>query len=122
ALDLHSGCLGNAQLDLALERLDLPERGDRRLLQDLALSVTRVGAQAEPDLRLVALVETDEVPGEPRRGPEQDEQEPARERIERARVPRLDAEARAQLADDGERRRADRLVDQDEPLHGGNLT
>ncbi len=70
---------------------------------------------AELDLGHVALVEPDEVAGEPGRRAEQDEQEPARERIERARVAGLEPEAPPKRANDGERRRADRLVDEHEP-------
>jgi hypothetical protein len=62
----------------------------------------------------VALVETDEVAREPRRAPEQHEQEPGGERVEGARVPCLDAEARAQAVDDGERGGSGGLVDEDE--------
>ena len=39
ALDLDRGGLGHAQLDLALERLDLLEGGERSLLDDLTLPV-----------------------------------------------------------------------------------
>ena len=52
----------------------------------VALGVAGRGSPSELDLGHVALVETDEVASEPRRGPEQDEQQTARERVERARV------------------------------------
>ena len=90
--------------------------GDRGLLEDLPLAVTGGRPQAEPDLRLVALVEPDEVARQARRGPEEAEQEAARQRIERAGVPGLHAVAGAEPLDDVERRRADRLVDEDQPV------
>ena len=93
ALDLHGRGGGHAQLDLAAERLEplleLLERGRLVLFDGVALDVARRGRRAEVDLGHVPLVEADEVLREPRRRAEQHEQQPGRERVERARVARL---------------------------------
>ena len=84
-------------------------------LDDLALDVAGRRARRQVDLGQVALVEPDEVLRQPRRRPEQDEQEPGRERVERPGVAGARAGAVAQPLDDRERRRPRRLVDEDEP-------
>jgi hypothetical protein len=117
-LDFTADACGTPQLDLALEGLDVLERRKLGLLDHLPLAVAGRRTEAEPDLRLVALVEPDEVAGQAGRGAEQDEQEAARERVERPGVSRLHAVLGAQPLDDRERRRADRLVHQHQPLHG----
>ena len=92
ALDLHGGGGGHAQHDLAAERLEpLVELLERRrlvLVVRVAFDVPVEVVEPEIDLRHVALVEADEVLREPRRGAEQHEQEPGRERVERSRMAR----------------------------------
>ena len=75
-------------------------------------------AVAAGDLGLVALVEPDEITREACGRPEKAEEEAARERIERARVPGLDPVARAQALHDVERGRPNRLVDEHQAVHG----
>ena len=114
AADLDGGGRGHRQLHVAFERGDLGFARDRRLLDDLALTVAGRRAQPEADLGAVALVQADEVAREPGAAPEEDEQEPGRERVEGARVPCLRPVASAQVGDDRERGRPCRLVDQNE--------
>src|SRR5215218_10265043 len=119
AADLHRRRRRDPQFDLAAERsqprLELVTRRRLVLLDDLALWIAGGRARPQVDRGLVALVEPDQVLHQPRRSAEQDEQEAARERVERPRVPRPRAGAIPDLADDRERRRARRLVDQHEP-------
>ena len=98
ALDLHRGGRGTRSSISPLERLDLLEPRGSASARRPRPRRRRCRAQAEPDLRLVALVEPDEVAGEPRRGARAGREEPARKRVERARVARLHAVARSQRA------------------------
>src|SRR5919108_4083842 len=117
--DLDRGGGGDLQIDLAAERFEAREElGLRRrlvLVERFALRVARRGDCREIDLRLVALAQADELPRLLREGAEQEEQEPGREGIERARVAGAGAGAVAEVADDRERRRPSRLVVEHEP-------
>jgi hypothetical protein len=115
AADLHGGGRRNRQLDFPFKPQELLLGCDLGLLDDLAFPVAGGRAQAEADLRAVALVQPDEVAREPRPLPQQDEQEPRRERVERARVPGLRPEPALRVGDDRKRGRPGRFVDQHEP-------
>ena len=119
AADLDRGCGGDLEVDLAAEgvqlRLELEERRRLVLVDDLALRIARGRRPREVDGRLVPLLQPDELLRLLRETPEQDEQEPGRERVERPRMPGPRARLLAQLPHDRERRGAGRLVVEDEP-------
>ena len=117
--DLHRRGRRDAQLDLAAQSRDAPLEllVVRRIqaLDDLALPVAGVRARGQIDVRQVALVQPDEARGELRRRSGQNQQQPRRERVERPRMAGARAGSPPHLGHDRERRRALRLVDQEQP-------
>ena len=116
AVDLDRRGGGNGLDDLAAQGLGRrPHRaridgGPGR--RDLALRIERGRDRPELHHRGVALVDAREVGGQARRPAGDDQQQAGRERVERAGVAQLAAERRAQPAQDRERGRSRRLVDQ----------
>ena len=119
AVDLHRRGGGHAELDLAAKSgktfLELLPTGRLVLLDDLTFRIAGRGAGGEVDLGGVALVETDEPRREPGRRAGEDDEQTRCERVERARVPGARARPAPDRGDHLERRRAGRLVGQDEP-------
>ena len=114
--DLHRRGGGDRQLDVAAEGLEsfLQLVPGRRLvpLDDLPLGIAGRGRRREIDLRDVSLVQSDEAWLQLSCPTGQHEQQPRRERIERARVARARARSASQLGDHLERGWTARLVQQ----------
>ena len=108
-------------LDLALEPCREPGEqlpvGDVRVVRWLEHAVPIAGVRADAELRdhAVALVEPAEIGREPRRAAPEQDQEPGRERVERACMtdPLATAERSPHARDHVVRGRSGRLVDQD---------
>jgi hypothetical protein len=107
------------QLDLAPHsfepKLELVRVGRLELLDHFALRVAGGGSRREVDLRQVPLVEADEAVLLLREPAQQHEQEPRREGIERPGMARPCPGSLAEIADEGEGRRARRLVHENQP-------
>jgi hypothetical protein len=89
AADLDGRGEWNLQVELAAERLERVARGDLRPLDLFALDVAGRRADAEPNQSHVTLVEGGEVPREAGGAPEEADEEPGGEGVERSRVARL---------------------------------
>ena len=110
--DLHSRRGRHGKLDLAAQEIEV-ERPRRIVpLDDVSLRVAGRRRRGQVDRRQVALVEADEPRRELRRPPGEQQEQPGRERIERARVSCARAGDAPDLRDDRERRRAGGLVDE----------
>src|SRR5262245_12294094 len=118
AADLGRRGSGDLELDLAAERIELRVEVEelRRLVlvDDVALGIAGGCRPREVDRGLVALLEPHEPLRLLREAPEQHEQEPGRERVERPGVTSPRAGPLAELTHDRERRRAGGLVVEDE--------
>ena len=119
AADLHRRDGGNRQLDGAAERGErLVERfrAERLVLvEHVALEVAGRRAGRQVDRGRVPLRQAYELRLQPRRGAREEHEQAGREGIERARVPGAGARPPPDRRDDRERRRAGRLVDEDDP-------
>ena len=112
AVDLHRRGGRHPQFDLAAQMIEVELVRRVVPLDHVALDVAGRRRRRQVDRRQVALVEPDERRRELRRAPREDEEQPGREWIERARVPGARSRHPPDLRDDRERRRAGGLVDE----------